>query len=292
MRCCVYAILLSRFCLWSILQDVFSSWFMEPMQPLCKVQVHEGGEATGFEKLQVPEFVGFGLVDTRCLHNSQRISWNLNKSLDSLCSGGGEVVPKKHVSCCFQWKEFEFSLRISLVLSGFSKFLNFALETMYSTKQLELITPRGICVSFVEYLGDLATDRTTCEKKWTVAALKWTGILEVWDWTPMGFGWWYDVYIYNCIFVIQATRAAGLLCQTQVVVFFHVVIRDIGEKANLGFYGLTGWKRGFLNIKKYWPCRTMYHRSQIKLILASLLKGLMFLFSGSFMFQRLKPLNT
>ena len=162
---------------------------MEPMQPLCKVQVHEGGEATGFEKLQVPEFVGFGLVDTRGLHNSQRISWNLNKSLDSLCSGGGEVMPKRHVSCCETNGKSLSSLSGSvLCFLVFSKFLNFGLETMYSTKQLQLTTPRGTV--FVYHLWSI----------WVMlppTGLRgaWNGLAEVWDWTPMGFGWWYDVYI-------------------------------------------------------------------------------------------------
>ena len=174
---------------------------MEPMQPLCKVQVHEGGEATGFEKLQVPEFVGFGLVDTRGLHNSQRISWNLNKSLDSLCSGGGQVVPKRHVSCCFQWKKFEFSLRISrpcfLVFSEISQFglgndVQYKAATAYHPQRYLCIICGvfGWCCHRQDYVRE-KMDRCRVEMDW-----QRFGTERRWA-SDGGM-----MCIYNCIFVI------------------------------------------------------------------------------------------
>ena len=85
-----------------------------------------------------------------------------------------------------QWKKFEFSLRISrgpVQTLVFSKFLHFALETMYSTKQLEQIHPqRYERVSFVEYLGFVYHRQDDVREKMDrFFALKWTGILEVWD---------------------------------------------------------------------------------------------------------------
>ena len=70
---------------------------------------------------------------------------------------GGRSCQKDMSVCCeTNGKSFEFlSQDQSLCFLVFSKFLNFGLETMYSTKQLQLITPRGICVSFAEYLGDV-----------------------------------------------------------------------------------------------------------------------------------------